>query len=631
MKWRWEVSVLAATMALTALVPTAAYAGATIVVQNNDADGEGFNDPTPWSPVGGNDAVTLGQARLNAFQYAADLWAACIESNVTIVVRANMDPLYCGSTSAVLGAAGTATVHRNFSGAPLSNTWYPQALANALRGADNSPSNPDINATFNSNLNGSSGCLGGREWYYGFDGSPTGGDIDFVTVVMHEIGHGLGFQAYVDLQTGEKFLGYDDAYMIHLEQAGAVPSHYPQMTDAGRVAASKSDPDLRWTGGSVTGGHPSIPLTSGLNGGYVRMYGPDPQEPGSSVSHWSKALTPNEVMEPAYTGPNHDPSLAFDLMEDVGWTLDASCTCTAQPTTLTQTDTTTVSRTDTEWAIRVQLDNVGPNDAVNVGATMTENLGWLTLTDPTCDYGDIAGGNDGWGTPDQYGLDLTSWPGGAFDVTLDVTWEDVCGNTQTDSYTITLSPPEQVPVAFQQLYALPGVDAIEVHWTIFADEPYDGFNVYRRKSTEVQAVRLNSSGLLDPSRRSFADTDVTPGTTYYYTVAVVMPGGYEQRSSVVEATTGVYATGLEQNQPNPFNPSTRIVYHLAGDERVNLVVYDVSGKPVRTLVDRQQTAGSYNVTWNGRDDRGRVSPTGVYFCRLTAGQFEQTRRMVLLK
>jgi hypothetical protein len=634
MKWRWDFAlfagVFAAVFAAAALVPVAAHAAATIVVQNNDGAGEGFNDPTPWTPTGGNPATTLGQARLNAFQYAANLWATCINSNVTIVVRAQMDPLACSPTSGMLGFAGTTTVHRDFSGAPLANTWYPQALANALSGTDLS-ANPDINATFNSSINGDPGCLGALNWYYGFDGNPPGGNIDFITVVMHEIGHGLGFQTFVDLATGAKLGGYDDMYMVFLEQGNATPSAYPLMSNAGRVTASKSDPNLRWTGSSVTNGQSLIPLTAGLNSGYVRMHGPDPQEPGSSVSHWTKDAFPNEVMEPVYTGPDHDPGLAFNLMEDIGWSVDAVCLCAPEPTTMAAADTVTVSRPDANWTMRVRLDNAGPNDAVGVVGTMSENLAWLVISDPTCNYGDIANGNFDWGDPDAYVLDLSLWPGGTFDVTLDVAWTDGCGSPHSDSFTLTLNPPELLPVAFQQVSALPVRDAVEVSWVIFADEAYDGFNVYRRRDREAHEVRLNPNGPLDRSRRSYTDTDVEPGETYHYTVAFVMPDGRELRSSSIRATVGTYSTYLEQNRPNPFNPSTQIVYQLAENGRVTLGVYDVSGRLVRTLVDGLQPAGAYSVTWDGRDDDGRLSSTGVYFCKLTAGKFSQTRRMVLLK
>jgi len=300
------------------LLPVGANA-ATIVIINMDGAGEGFNDPTPATPVGGNPGTTLGAQRLNAFQYAADLWAARLASAVTIEVEASMDPLFCDATSAVLGSAGATYVHRDFTGAPKTGTWYCQALANALAGSDLNPGTAEISAQFNSNLNGDAGCLGGIGWYYGYDQNP-GGDIDFVSVVFHELGHGLGFQTFIDLDTGAKFNGYDDAYEWHMENHFATPSDYPSMTDAQRAAANKADPDLHWTGPVVTALAPSV-LSAGISNGHVRLYGPDPVEPGSSLSHWSDAAFPNLVMEPAYTGPNHDGTMELALFEDIGWTV----------------------------------------------------------------------------------------------------------------------------------------------------------------------------------------------------------------------------------------------------------------------------------------------------------------------
>ncbi|MCK4774045.1 MAG: peptidase, partial [Candidatus Krumholzibacteria bacterium] len=168
---RLNVAFIVLVMAIAGIAWTAGetIASATVVIQVADGPGEGFNDNTPWTPTGGNPATTLGQARLNAFQYAADIWAGCLTSSEVIYVSAKMDPLTCTPTSAVLGGAGTTSIHF-FSpqdNAPLSMTWYPQALANAIAGSDQSPL-WDINATFNSNLDGG-GCLGGARWYYGYD------------------------------------------------------------------------------------------------------------------------------------------------------------------------------------------------------------------------------------------------------------------------------------------------------------------------------------------------------------------------------------------------------------------------------------------------------------------------------
>lgn len=309
------------TALLIAILPESSQSTSIIII-NMDGPGEGFNDPTPATPVGGNPGTTLGEQRLIAFQYAADLWGAKLFSAVPIEVEAAMDPLYCDPTSAVLGSAGTIYVHRDWTTGnppPRSATWYPQALANAIAAVDLNPGTAEISATFNSNLNGDPGCLGGIGWYYGLDGNP-GSDIDFVTVVFHEIGHGLGFQTFIDLDTGQKLLGYDDTYEWNMEGHFVSPPDYPSMTSAQRAAANKSDPDLHWIGARVTADGPSI-LTGGISNGHVRLYGPDPPEPGSSLSHWSTALTPDQAMEPYYTGVIHTADMEVLLMRDIGWNL----------------------------------------------------------------------------------------------------------------------------------------------------------------------------------------------------------------------------------------------------------------------------------------------------------------------
>jgi hypothetical protein len=116
---------------------------------NTDAVGVGFNDPTPATPVGGNTGTTIGQQRLIAFQFAANIWGTFVASNVTIQVSASFAPLACSSTSAILGSAGPFTFFRDFTGAPVAATWYAVALANALHGSDLDPSNPDVTAQFN--------------------------------------------------------------------------------------------------------------------------------------------------------------------------------------------------------------------------------------------------------------------------------------------------------------------------------------------------------------------------------------------------------------------------------------------------------------------------------------------------
>jgi hypothetical protein len=298
-----------------------AWAVATLTVVNNDGPGEGFNDPTPFISTGGNPATTLGDARLIAFQFAANLWGSMVNSLVEIRIEAQFDPLPCSPTQGVLGAAGANTVFRDFVNAPLANTWYPAALANGLAGFDLDPTSDDIGATFSSTVNGAPGCLGGLNWYYGLDGTPPANTLDFVTVVLHELAHGLGFQTFINLGTGAKLMGFNDTFLLHLEHHGAIPDLLEDMTNAQRQAAVIDDPDLHWIGPSVLAEAVAIPLTAGFPGGHVQMNAPNPIAPGSSVSHFSPALVPDQLMEPSYTTANHDLGLALQLMQDIGWPL----------------------------------------------------------------------------------------------------------------------------------------------------------------------------------------------------------------------------------------------------------------------------------------------------------------------
>lgn len=291
---------------------------ATITINVVDGAGEGFNDTTAASPVGGNPGTTIGQQRLNLFQKAADILEVQIDSDVTIVVDAAFDPLYCDPTSATLGQAGPNTVHWNFSGVPT-NTAYPQALANSILGSDASAGTSDISATFNSNINGNAGCLGGDEWYYGYD-EPTGAnERDLLTVVLHEILHGLGFLTFVDITTGAKYGGsLDDPYSNNLKDKSTGKA-WSAMNNTERLTSVTDTGDLVWTGTDVNanvGG-----LTGGVNSGEMQMYAPNPSQSGSSVSHFDTAATPNEVMEPQWTEWNTDVGLALNLLKDIGWTL----------------------------------------------------------------------------------------------------------------------------------------------------------------------------------------------------------------------------------------------------------------------------------------------------------------------
>ena len=88
---------------------------------------------------------------------------------------------------------------------------------------------------------------------------------------------------------------------------------------------------------------------------------------------------------------------------------------------------------------------------------------------------------------------------------------------------------------------------------------------------------------------------------------------------------------LHQNYPNPFNPTTTILYDLPETATVHLVIYDVLGRQVRTLVNQDLTAGYHKAVWDATDDMGRPLSGGLYIYRIKAGSYSKTRKMVLLK
>src|SRR3954467_6584771 len=90
-----KLIIFAFALAVAVAAAQDARAAATIVIQNNDSGSAGFNDPTPAAPVGGNTGTTVGQQRLNAFQFAANVWGATIKSDVPITIAASWAALSC--------------------------------------------------------------------------------------------------------------------------------------------------------------------------------------------------------------------------------------------------------------------------------------------------------------------------------------------------------------------------------------------------------------------------------------------------------------------------------------------------------------------------------------------------------
>jgi len=189
-----------------------------------------------------------------------------------------------------------------------------------------------------------------------------------------------------------------------------------------------------------------------------------------------------------------------------------------------------------------------------------------------------------------------------------------------------------VPTALFVAYAH---DGNELTWEPCPDKDFRYFRIYRGPDDEFvpdpeTLVKVTTgTDWLDPASNPWH---------HRYKVAAVDFAGNESAAAVPSGVSGTPDTpaipqrfALHQCVPNPFNPLTRIRYELPQAAQVRLDVFSASGRLVATIVHAEQPPGSHEAVWEGRDTTGRVVAAGVYFYRLEAGSFVDTKRMLLLK
>lgn len=231
---------------------------------NEDPAGVGLNDTTPVAPIGGNPGTTRGaQARI-VYQFAMDMWGGVLESSETINVYASFAPLTCTAASGTLAQAG-ANWTFNLTNADGKTRRYGSALADAVLGFDvvgyfqslgqiPADDSGDIFSQFNGKL-GQPGCLDGMSWYFGLDGKTPAGQVNFLNVVMHEIGHGLGAQSFINKTSGAFSSNISDPYAYNAYD-NVLNARFESMTNAQRATAMRTPGRTVWTGAQVNGSAP---------------------------------------------------------------------------------------------------------------------------------------------------------------------------------------------------------------------------------------------------------------------------------------------------------------------------------------------------------------------------------------
>jgi hypothetical protein len=226
-----------------------------------------------------------------------------------------------------------------------------------------------------------------------------------------------------------------------------------------------------------------------------------------------------------------------------------------------------------------------------------------------------------------------------------------------DGIRVTSSWEGALPIQISSFQgAVEDSGAIRLTWITQSEVDVYGFEVERSEGSTLHFVAI--SGLIpghntttEPQSYTFVDRALPPGRWFYRLKTISLDQSVTY-SDVIEISNAVntvqqhmnpYWFELKQNYPNPFNPSTVIKYTIGGNRGegmgvsdVSLVVYDVLGREVAVLVNERKAAGTYEVSFSakggsasGGDGRGLAS--GVYICRLSAGNFAQSRTMLLVK
>ena len=295
-----------------------------------------------------------------AFAYAVSIWESLITSSVPIEVKACWTPLGPG----ILGAAGANYSLANFSGAPVSDTWYPAALANKLAGSDLYPSLHDIDAYFSSSYS---------NWYFGTDGNTPAGKYDFVTVVLHELGHGLGFSGSMEVGSpycsgsngcwGDATYGYPDIYDRFTENGSGQSLINDFPNDSGELAAQLQSDNLYFDGTNARAAN---------GGNRPKLYAPASWESGSSYSHLDETTyngTANALMTPILNGSEsiHNPGpITLGIFQDIGWEVETADLSIAQ-----QVMGGSNAAPGDPITITLSIQNVGTSSATGVVVTDT--------------------------------------------------------------------------------------------------------------------------------------------------------------------------------------------------------------------------------------------------------------------
>ncbi|MBN1480648.1 T9SS C-terminal target domain-containing protein [candidate division KSB1 bacterium] len=174
---------------------------------------------------------------------------------------------------------------------------------------------------------------------------------------------------------------------------------------------------------------------------------------------------------------------------------------------------------------------------------------------------------------------------------------------------------------------------VELNWRTSYEDGNLGFDVLKSASKSGVFEKVNA-GLIQSQNGSysFTDTTVVAGSTCFYKLEDLDIGGVRSQSEAIMVTVETPKDFmLQQNYPNPFNPSTAIRFQVPKAVETKIVIFNINGQVVKTLVDEHKNAGYYEMRWFGKNNSENLVGSGVYYIRIQAGDFTATKKMLLIR
>jgi M6 family metalloprotease-like protein len=204
--------------------------------------------------------------------------------------------------------------------------------------------------------------------------------------------------------------------------------------------------------------------------------------------------------------------------------------------------------------------------------------------------------------------------------------------------------PDLIPPTVTVVYPSGGEsfapgDTVDIRWTAADNRQVDSVSIFYSENSG-RNYNLIAHGEPNDSLYRWIAPEIASDSCLIRVVAYdpgklagedASDGFFSIRAATGTDDLPAIAFALRQNYPNPFNPSTTIDYSLAKTSLVEIAIFDVNGRKVRTLVSGIKSQGVYKAVWNGKNERGASVASGVYFYRLIAGDFTQIKKMILLR